>query len=131
MEEDGRFEFQSFREVVPRQKLGDGHFAAELQDVGKRHFREPIAVADDLGPRKVEHAAQLAEISGGVLFDAFGREAGPRRVAAAGIADSGRVIADNNDRLVSQLLELANLSHGDRVPQVHVNAGRVDPILDP
>ena len=57
MQEDGRFELHSLVEVVSRQQLSDRHFAAQLQNVGERHFGEPIAVADDLGPREIEDAA--------------------------------------------------------------------------
>ena len=72
----------------------------------------------------------MAQVRGGILFDRLGRQAGPRGIAAARIADAGRVITDNDHGLVAEFLELPHLPHGNRVPQVHVDSGRIDAVLD-
>ena len=51
--------------------------------------------------------------------------------AAAGIADPGRVVADDQHDRVAEVLELAQLLEHDREAEVDVRRGRVDPELDP
>ena len=54
----------------------------------------------------------------------------PGRGAPRRVADAGRPVADDEHRQVAGVLELAQLAEHDRVAQVDVGRGRVDPELD-
>ena len=84
----------------------------------------------DLGLAQVDDPADLREIVVGVGLDLLLGQLGAGLVAARGVADQGRVVADDDDGRVTQVLELAQLAQGDRVPEVDVDAGRVDAVLD-
>ena len=84
----------------------------------------------DLGPAQVDDPADLGEIVAGVGFDLLLGQLGAGLVAARWVADQGRVVADDDDGRVTQLLELTELAQGDRVSQVDVDPGRVDAVLD-
>src|SRR4051794_41115849 len=85
----------------------------------------------DLGPVEVDDPADLAEVVLGVDLDLFARQLGAGLVASGGVAHQGRVVADDDDRRVTQLLELPEFAERDRVAEVDVDPGRVDAVLDP
>ena len=58
-------------------------------------------------------------------------EHGPRRGAAAGVADARGVVADDQHDAVARVLELAQLLQHDGVAEVDVGRGRVEAELDP
>ena len=84
----------------------------------------------DLGAVDVDDLADLREVFAGVGLDLFRREAGAGLIAAAGVADEGGVIADDEDRLMAEFLEQAQLAQRDGVAEVNVDAGGVDAVLD-
>src|SRR5262249_28316026 len=55
---------------------------------------------------------------------------GARLVTAAGVADQRGVVADDEDGLVAEFLKQAQLTQGDGVAEVDVDAGGVDAVLD-
>ena len=69
------------------------------------------------------------EIVAGVGLHLFLGQLGAGLVAARGVAHQGRVVADDDDGRVAQVLKLAQLAQGNGMPQVHVDAGRVDAVL--
>ena len=71
------------------------------------------------------------EVIAGVGLDLVLGQLGPGLVAAGGVADQGRVVADDDDGRVAQVLKLPELAQGNRVAEVDVDAGRVDAVLDP
>ena len=78
----------------------------------------------------VDDLADLREVIAGVGLDLLRRQPGARLVAAAGVADQGGVVADDQDRLMAQFLEQPQLAQRDGVAEVNVDAGRVDAVLD-
>ena len=103
----------------------------QVEDVEERPRREPVAVVVDLGPVQVDDPADLAEVVLGVGLDLLLGQLGAGLVAARGIADERRVVADDDDRRVTEVLKLPQLPQGDGVAEVDVDAGRVDAVLDP
>jgi len=75
--------------------------------------------------------ADLGEISLGVDVDLLAAEDGAGGVSAGGIADAGSVIADDQHRLVSQLLELPDDSQRNRMSERDVGSGGIHAELDP
>ena len=99
----------------------------------KSSFAEPLAVEADLEllGRGVDDQRRLLEIGLGVPVDLFVREQRPLRRAAGRIADSSRVVADDEDTLVALGLEGRHPLKRDRVADVHVGRGDVDAELHP
>ena len=59
------------------------------------------------------------------------RQAGPGGRAAGRVADLGGEVADDEDREVAEVLELAELAQHDREAEVDVGGGGIDAQLDP
>ena len=117
-------------EIVALEQLGDGGGADQPQQVGHRHV-QPLTVASDLQPlaRPVEDLQRLGLEGGGIGLDLLCAEHWPQRRAPGGIADPRRVVADDQHDHVPGVLELAQLAQHDRVTEVDVRRGRVDPEL--
>jgi len=73
----------------------------------------------------------LHQIGFGIGLDLGGAELHPGGVLAAGIADAGGEVADDQHRRVARILEGPQLAEQDRVAQVDVGAGGVDAELHP
>ena len=61
----------------------------------------------------------------------FVRQLRPRHGATARIADHRGEIADDENRLMPEILELAQFPQDDRVAEMDVGARRIDAELDP
>jgi hypothetical protein len=109
--------FVALREVIAREHLRHGHAAAELEGVEERHLAEPLAVATHFGLLRIEDLVGLLEIGLGVLLDLLLGKDRTRLGLAGRIADARGVVADDEDGLVAELLELAEL--------LEVRSGRV------
>jgi len=90
----------------------------------------PLAVVADLGLRRVEHEAGLAVVGLGVGFDLLARERRARRVAAGGVADHRREVADEKDHGMPKVLQLAHLVQHHRVADMDVRRRGVEAELD-
>src|SRR5262245_27612703 len=113
-------------EVVALEHARNRHARAEAQDVREREAREPFAVAVDLRTRGIEDLEDLVRVRARVRLDLGRGEDGTGRRAPARIADERREVADDQHRLVPELLELAQLEEGNRVPEVDVRRGRIN-----
>jgi hypothetical protein len=71
----------------------------------------------------------LFGVGAGILLHLLG-SAGAQFILIGRIADQRGVGADQEGHLVAQLLELAQLAHGDGVPQVQVAGARVVTTVD-
>ena len=87
---------------------------------------EPLRVAPQLGRVRVEDAERLVDVGLRVLVDLLARERRARRVAARGVADERREVADDEHDGVPEVLELAQLAQRHGVAEVQVGGGRVD-----
>ena len=116
-------------EVLARQELGDGELAGQPDDIGQVELAEPLALPSDLGLFFIDYLEELLHIGLGVGLDLFGGEhrAGDR--TPAGVADLRRPVAHDEDNLVPQLLELAQLAQRHHVPQVDIGRAGVEALL--
>ena len=110
--------------------LTQGHLAGELENLQEAPPREPVAVVVDLSLVEIDQTPDLVEIIAGVGRDLVFGQLGAGLIAAGGIADQRGVVADDDHGGVAQVLELAELAQGDSVPEVHIDAGGVDTVLD-
>ena len=86
----------------------------------------------DLRPRQVDHLTDLMEVVLRVGFHFLGGQLfAPRVIAPARVSHQSRVVADDDHRLMTQLLELAQFSEWHRVAEMDINAGRIDAVFDP
>ncbi len=110
----------------PRQRV----LARQPDDVVELHLPEPLGVVDHLGLLRVQHLEGLLGVGLGALEDLLtsGHRAGG--APAGGVADHRGEVADEEDHLVPQLLELAHLVHQHRVAEVQIRARRVEAGLD-
>ncbi len=124
--------FVAFLEGVAFEHAGDGHFLAEFEGIDEGHGVEPFGVVADFDfiGGHVEDFAGLGEVGFGVLFDLLGGEDGAGFLFAGGVADHGGGVADDEDGLVAEVLELAHFAEDDGVAEVEVGGGGVHAELD-
>ena len=118
-------------EVVAFQHACHRRARREADDVVHAHRLEPFGVAPDLDPVGQEDLLHLLHVRGGVGVDLLLRELRAGRRLAAGIAEPGGEVAQDEDGGVAELLELAELAQHDREAEVDVRCGRVDAELHP
>ena len=99
------------------------------QPVGAER-REPAAVELDPGLVRIQDPEGLTRVGRRVRLDLFPRELRPGRLLPGGVADHPREVPDDEDDPVPGLLELTHLAQDDRVPEVDVRSGGVEPDLD-
>jgi hypothetical protein len=130
MQKDGTLFAVAFGKVVACEQLSDGDATAEAENICEGHAAEPVSVAMHFGSLQIDNFADLVEVVAGIVFDFVGCEPfAASFVAAAGVTHECRVVADDNHGLMSEVLKLAELSQGYGVTQVHVDSGRINPVL--
>jgi hypothetical protein len=121
---------EALGEFLALQHALHGDLAHQAHHVEEAELAEPVAVARHLQAVAVNDLFDLLEVVLRVRLHLLGRQAGAGLVPAAGVADQRGVVADDQHGLVTQLLKEAQLPQGDGVAEVHVDAGRVDAVLD-
>ena len=118
--------FVALREIVALEHAGHGVFAGQADEVLESERREPLAVVADHGFRAVEDLKNLLFVGFGVGLDGFAGEWGAGDVAACGIADHGRTVADDENHGMAEILKMLHLADEDGVAEVQVRGGRVE-----
>src|SRR5690606_5918172 len=77
-----------------------------------------------------ENFERLLLVRARILFDLLWRKLLARLVDVRRVADQAGERADQERDLVPEILELAQLAHGDGVPQVQVRTARVVAAID-
>ncbi len=117
-------------EVVAFHHAGDGVARGQLDQAAGAERIAPFGVVADFGAVGVQHQAGLGVVGLGVFADLLGRERRAGGVAAAGIADLGGEVADQEDHRMAEILQLAHLVQHHRVAQVNVGRGGIQAELD-
>ena len=125
LQSDARFEILALQQLLQRDATVQTHH------FGKRHRRKPFAVKNRARAFRVENLESLLAVTFRVCQDLLVRELRPRRGAAAGVADHGSEIADDQNRFVAELLKLPELLQQDGVAQVQIAARRIDAEFHP
>ena len=117
-------------EILALEHLLHGDAGVEAEDVFEGHLPEPVTVEDDLGFVRVEDLEGLGGVGFGVGEDVLAGKRGTGGGAAGGVADAGGEVADDEDGLVAEELELAEFLHDHGVAEVDVGRGGVDAEFD-
>ncbi len=120
MQVDGVAPFPAHREVVALEELAHSEVGGEVDKVGEGELAQPVGVVADDGAFRVQHLEGLLSVRPRVGLQLLGSQHGARALLVAGVADQAGEVADEEGRLVPQVLELAQLAHGHRVPQGEV-----------
>jgi hypothetical protein len=127
---DRRAGLQPLAEVIAfehaRQRVARG----ELDHAARAERIAPFAVVADLGPGRIEHQAGLRVVGLRVGLDLLARQRRAGGVAAGRVADHRREVADQENYLMPQVLQLAHLVQHHRMAEVDVRRGRVQAELD-
>ena len=118
-------------EIFALQHLLQRHAAVQANHVFERHRAEPVAVAHRFCARRIENLERLLAISCRVCHHFLMRQMRPRNGAAARVADHSGEIADDENRLVTEILKLPQFSQNNRVPKMNIGCRRIDPEFDP
>jgi len=102
----------------------------QLDEISQLEIEQPFVVKADFGLVAVEDAKGLLRISARIVLGLFFAEHGAQLVLVGRIAHHARARADEKRHLVAQVLELAQLAHGDGVAQVQVGRARVVAAID-
>ena len=92
--------------------------------------RQPLRVERDLGLLAVEDHEHLVGVGLRVRLDLLARQRRPRHVAAGRVADQAGEVADQEDDVVAEVLQLAQLVELHGVAEVQVGPRRVEALLD-
>ena len=117
-------------EVLANQHLLKCHAAVQFNDFLKAHAFEPFAIEDDSGAFPAQDLEGLILIALRVFQDLFMRQLGTRDRSAAGIANHGGEVADDQYRGVTQILKISELFQHDAVSEMNVGCGRINPKFD-
>ena len=116
--------------VVAVQELVDGEVRREPYDVGERELPEPLALVHGARPVRVHDLEELAHVRLGVLAHVLGAEHRARVGLAGRVADLRRPVADDEDELVTEVLQLSQFPETDVVAEVQVRSAGVEPHLE-
>ena len=108
MHADGGTGFEPVMEVVALHHARHGVLGGELDHAHRSQGQAPFAVVADLGFFRVEHQRGLLVISFSVFFDLLWCERRTGTVAARRVANQTGEVADQENDLVPQILQLAH-----------------------
>ena len=120
MHADGCSRFKTVMEVVALHHARHGVLGGELDHAHRTQGQAPFAVVSDLGFFRVEHQRGLLVISFSVFFDLLWCEGRTGTVAARRVANQAGEVADQENDLVPQILQLAHFVKHDGVTDMDV-----------
>ena len=118
-------------EVVSLQHPRHRHRARQAQQLGEVQFSQPLRVETQFGAAGVENPRGLLEERLGVAVDLLVAQHRTLTGAPRGVAHPRGVVADDHHADVALLLECAHPLERNRVSDVDIASGWVDPELDP
>ncbi len=130
MDGDGLAGLVALAEIVALQHLRHGVGGRQLDQVDRAEFVHPGGVEHDFGLGRVEHFEHLVAITLRIGKHLLTRQRRAGGVLAGGVADHAGEVADQEQGVVPQVLQLAHLVEQHGVAEVQVGRGRVETGLD-
>ena len=125
MHADRLFGGVSLAEIVPLEHPRDRICRREPDDIRKLHLTEPLRVIDYPRFVRIENLRGLFEIGLAVFARFLERKLRPRFAFARRVAYHRREIADDENRLVSEVLKLAKFMQDNGMADMQIRPARV------
>ncbi|MNP42704.1 hypothetical protein D3C76_1364890 [compost metagenome] len=116
--------------VIALKHARHGVLRSQANEISRPHLIHPGGVECHLGFGRIENLENLGLVGLGILENLLAGQRRARCALAAGIADHSGEVANQEDHLVTELLELAQLVDQHGVPQVQIRGSRVEACLD-
>src|SRR5262249_2998268 len=117
-------------EIFALEHLGQREMCRLTDDVLEGQLRQPRRIEIDPRSAHVQDLAELRAVRLRVGANLLPRERLARLRAPRGITDHAGEVADDDDDLVAEVLEVAQLLQDDRVPEVQVGRRGIEAELD-
>jgi len=130
MHGDGHAALEALGEIVTLHHARHRVARGQLDDAARAQGIAPFGVVADFGTRRIQHQAGLGVVGLGVGLDLLARQRRAGIVAAAGVADHRREVADEKNDVVAQVLQLAHFVQHHGMPQVDVGRRGIQSQLD-
>ena len=130
MQADGLIRVIAIGEIVALENTGNGELAQQAQNVFHFKIENPVSVVHQVGLFLIKDLKGLIDIGLRICVDLFARKLRTRAVAARGVADKSRAVADDERDAVTQILELTELTQRNSVADVDIGSRGIDAELD-
>src|SRR5260370_24152804 len=130
MNRDWNAFLETIVELIALQQPRHRVFGTQLDDVDECERRQPFAVESDFGLNRIQNLKNLCLIRFGVPIDLLARHGRTRRIAAGGIADEPRVVADQENYGVAEILKVLHLAEQHGVPQMQGGRSGIEAPFD-
>lgn len=117
-------------EIVSLENASNREVAQELEQLLHIEVENPLGVVAKRRLLGIENFERLIDIGLGICRDLLARKLGTRGIAARGVSDKSRAIADDQRNAMTEVLELSELAQRDGVAEMNVRGGRIDAELD-
>ena len=130
MDRDWRVGLETLGEVVALEHAGHRVARRQFDQSARPQGVTPLCVVANLGACFVQHQAGLRVIGARVVLDLLTRQGRTGRISTRGVTNHCGEVADQEDHLMPEVLQLAHLVEHDGMPEVQVGRGRVQSQLD-
>ena len=117
-------------EGVAARELLHREVGRQMNHVAEGHLTQPLAIATHFGALWIEQLERLIAVRGSVRLQHFSRLHRAEGVFVRRVADQPGEVPDQQDRLMTQLLEQGQLAQRDAMADVQVGRRRVDAEVD-
>ena len=130
MDRDRRAVLHALGEIVALEQAGHGVLRRQPDHVRKPQRCEPFAVEPDLGLFGIEDLENLLAVGLGIALDLFAGKRRPGDVTSGRVADAAGAIPNDEEHGVAEILEVLHLADQNRVAEMEVGRGGIEPDFD-
>ena len=113
-------------EIIALQQTGDGVLSTKPDHLVEAQGIKPLAVEADFRLARIEDLKDLRLVGFGIAQHFLTRHRRAGDVTATRIPDQARHVADQEDHLMAQILEMLEFANQDRVPEVQIRRSRIE-----
>ncbi len=117
-------------EIIALEHASHSVLRSQADEVGGAHLIHPGGVECHFSPGRIENLEHLGLVGLGIFENLLTSQRRTRCTLAARIANHPGEVANQEDHLVTQFLELAQLIDKHGVAQVQIRGGRIEAGLD-
>src|SRR3990167_1366978 len=117
-------------EIITLKHPCNGVLRSQANEICRPHLVHPGGVEGNFSFRRIKNLEHLGLVGLRVLQHLLASQRWTRSALAAGITDHSREVANQENHLMPQLLELTQLINKHGVPKVQIRRSRIKPGLD-